>query len=585
VRQRNHSKILFSVLIGILLLSSSTVIPQALRSSPSFPSLPLVSVASSYSSSTDPMALVPYSLKSFHLPNGSAGPWGITSDRFGRIWFVEESSNQIGMFDPSKENFTEYNIPTKDSLPEMIAVDNSGNVWFSELNPSQLGELKAGTSTIVEYKIPKNSQNLSCGPIGVTPDSSGNIWITCEFSNQIDEFIPQGEAFLSFDLPVFFSAPLDIVFDPSGNFWFTAADSGMIGYVTVSDLKNGSSNGINEFAPINQTYAETITNPDSPSEIVTTSLSTPSEIALSPDGNTLWITEHTASSFDKYEISSKTLVKYWTTQTGSSQYPDSLPNGVAVDKNGIVWIAEHYGNKIAEFDPETEEMIEYPIPCCSTGIAGTLYLTAAPDGAIWFSEFYGNAIGELEPSPSGANDGLSVSIGRSLLGMNSTGSTMETSVSLSVQNFSKGEQQLISNATLEASGISSNGTLTNCMVSFDPSTVSLSQNGKNTSVLTIETSGLKAGTYYLTISARTSPQSLIYSTILKVTVFGAPQPDRSLLIEGIILGGAASVAVVGVMAVYLARTRRIRRSSSPRRTRSSRKRQKKKVSKDRMAAD
>jgi hypothetical protein len=123
------------------------------------------------------------------------------------------------------------------------------------------------------------------------------------------------------------------------------------------------------------------------------------------------------------------------------------------------------------------------------------------------------------------------------------------------------------------------------MVSFDPSTVSLSQNGKNTSVLTIETSGLKAGTYYLTISARTSPQSLIYSTILKVTVFGAPQPDRSLLIEGIILGGAASVAVVGVMAVYLARTRRIRRSSSPRRTRSSRKRQKKKVSKDRMAAD
>ncbi len=571
MRQRNNSAVLFSVLIGILLLSSSTVIPQALRSSPSFPSFPLVMVASSYNSSTSPIVLAPDSLETFDLPNGSAGPWGITSDRFGRIWFVEESSNQIGMFDSSRENFTEYNIPTKNSLPEMIAVDNSGNVWFSELNPSQLGELKAGTSAIVEYKIPKNSENLACGPIGVTPDPSGNIWITCEFSNQIDEFIPQREAFLSFDLPVFFSAPLDIVLDHSGNFWFTAADSGMIGYVKVSDLKNGTSNGINEFAPINQTYAETITNPDSPSETVTTSLSTPSEIALSPDGSTLWITEHTASSFDKYEISSKTLVKYWTTQTGSSQYPDSLPNGIAIDKNGIVWIAEHYGNRVAEFDPETEEMIEYPIPCCSTGIAGTLYLTVASDGAVWFSEFYGNAIGELKPSPPGANDGLSVSISPSLLGMNSTGSTLKTSVSLILQNFSKGEQ-LISNATLEASGISSNGTLTNCMVSFEPSTLSLSENGKNTSVLTIETSGLKAGTYYLTISARTSPQSLIYSTILKVTVFGAPQPDRSLLIKGIILGGVASVAVVGLMAVYLARTRKIRRASAPRRSRSLRNR-------------
>jgi virginiamycin B lyase len=500
---------------------------------------------------SSPQPLLPYALETFHLPSGSSQPWGITSDRAGRIWFVEESSNQIGMFDPASGTFSEYAIPTPNALAEQVAVDNSGNVWFSELNTNKLGELKDGT--IQEFAMPLGPDRLSCGPIGVTADAKGDIWVTCEFSNQIDEFIPSNATFNSYDLPVFFSAPLETAFDSSGNFWFTAADSDMIGYATVQNLRNGTSDGISEFAPINQTYAYTLANPESQGQQEISSLSTPSQIAISPDGSSLWITEHTASSFDEYRIATKTLVKYFTSQTGNTQYSTSLPNGIGIDSRGTVWIAEHYGNRIAEFDPSTGQMIEYPIPCCADGIAGTLYLTVAPDGSVWFSEFYGNAIGELKPQANASTVSLKVSPDE--ISANSTGSTVSATLDISfLGNFSSKS----ASASFTISGISTTGSLPNATASFQPSSVALGTN--SSSILSIKTNGLKAGIYYLTVGAKFSPGSEIYSTILKMTVAGGPDTAwRTLLLEGAIIGGVASVVVVGALALIFRQKRSRRR--------------------------
>ena len=129
-------------------------------------------------------ALQNYKIVQYPLPKGSTQPWGMTVDKSGRVWFVEEQSNQIGMFNPMSASFAEYNVTTPKALLEEIATSADGRVWFTELDGNKLGELNPSTGSMQEYNTPRGIDNLPCGPIGVTAAPNGNIWITCEFSNQ-----------------------------------------------------------------------------------------------------------------------------------------------------------------------------------------------------------------------------------------------------------------------------------------------------------------------------------------------------------------------------------------------------------------
>jgi len=453
-------------------------------------------------------ALPFYSLAQYPLPAGSTGPSQIASDKSGRIWFVEQGSNQIGGFNPGSKSFSEFQIPTQDALPEGIAVDPAGDVWFTELTPNGLGALSPENGTIKEVTIPPAPDGIACGPIGVTPQGNGSIWVTCEFSNQIDEYVPSLGILKQFDLPVAFSAPLQVVFDRSGNFWFTAADSGMLGYATINQLRPGTTDGIEEFAPVNSTYRNSIVNPLLPTGHVLTSLAVPSQIAFSPDGGSIWVTEHGAGSFDRYDIVSKTLTKYFTTRPSSSLYTQALPNGIAVDSSGLVWVAEHYGNRIAEFDPATGSMEEYPVPCCRGEIAGTLYLATGTNGTVWFTENLGNAIGEL--SPVGTPVPFSITPQPAAITLGTSGSA---GVSLTVSLTGGGTGTL----SFGAEGVSRDGTLVNLTAAFHPGTLTPGGTG-GPATLSLTSSGLASGIYYITVGATSSSTGEISSAVLAVTV-------------------------------------------------------------------
>ena len=493
-----------------------------------------------------------YGFTQYPIPQNSSQPGSIASDSSGNLWFVEQASNMIAFFDPTTKEFHAYPIPTADAFPQGIAVDAQGDVWFAELTPSVLGEIPTGSSTIKEFAIPLGPNDIGCGPIGVTPHD-GDVWVTCEFSSQIDEFNPRSSSFLGFDLPLFYSAPIQIVFDTSGNFWFTAADVGMLGYATVTQLQPGTSDGISEFAPINSSYITTISNPLLPAGGVRTSLSIPSGIAIAADGNSLWVTEHGGSSFDHYEIGTKSLVKYFTSPSSFPSYPNSLPNGIAVDAQGNVWVAEHGANKIAEFDTSTESMVEYPVPCCGKGIAGALYLTLGLNGNVWFTELFGNSIAELSPEPGAPPASTSLDPGSVEVG--STGSAT-VSVRVSWGASGRGPNQ---NFSFQASGVTATGALQNISADFSPAMTSTGTNTTESTTMSISTAGLNPGVYDITIGAQSSASGIVSSTFLVLTV---PAGNQGLLLDaGIIL------AVVVLIGALYALRRRGRASRRPGRSR------------------
>lgn len=507
-----------------------------------------------------------YQLTQYHLPNGSKWPFELAVDNLGHIWVVEQLSNQLGMFNPLNQSWKEFSLPTPDSTPNSVAVDSHGNVWVTGLTSNTLAELRNGSSRMIEYKIPNGTitlagraNSLNCGPVEVYTGPLQNIWILCDFSNQFDEFFPQNSTFDRFNLPLWQSGPVGMVFDKQGNFWFTAADANMLGNATISQLRNGTTDGIREFAPRNSTYTFVFEHPTNllgDTTNISSSLPTPAGIAFGPDGNTLWITEHVDSSFDSYNISSNSLDRYWLSKTYMQYgYPISFPNGLAVDSSGNVWMAEHYGNKVAEFNPTTGKLIEFAVPCCSSVPytppgAGIYWLTLGKNGTVWFVEIYGDAIGELKPTAS--SSGLEVNTPS----MFSVGASFPANISIpvSIQYYGFGTNQQ-TQVTLAVAGISKTGTLTGATGHFNPVSFPISGTGNVSSKLNLTIDSLKPGIYDLTVSANLSNSNTIYSTILAVSV---GQPTYSQFLPYVVvIGVVASIIVVASLRSKMRRKYRI----------------------------
>ena len=486
----------------------------------------------------------PYSLVTHRIPGNNTLPWSIAAAPDGKIWFVEQGTNQLGSYDPYNGTFAQYGIPTTGSTPSGVAVDAKGNVWFTELTADNLGVLKAGASRVTEMHIPSITVNLEgtnekvdCGPGAVLPDPSGSVWVACLFSNQIDEFFPTNGTFARFNLPVFDSAPAGLALDGKGDLWFTAADSDMLGRAVISQLKNGTANGVTETAPINDTYRYTFVHATSflgTNETLTSSLPTPSGIAIDSTGR-LWITEHVDSSFDSFNPATSSLVKYWTSQTFDEYgYSVSFPNGIAVAANGDVWIGEHYGNKIALFDPSEGVMTEYPVSCCKATIAGVYSIALDRNGTLWYVEINGNAIGELVKTKSPFELAANIDTSASMTGDGS----MQVPVSFTASPGT------LSALDFSVSGVTGTGVPQNLTASFSPANATVSASGAASTTLSLRGSGLEPGVYYLTVTATAAPRGVLYSAILKLTVAGSqgvPVPLQYLATAVVALTAAAVV--------------------------------------------
>src|SRR5262249_10565716 len=159
------------------------------------------------------------------------------------------------------------------------------------------------------------------------------------------------------------------------------------------------------------------------------------------------------SSFDSFNIQSQSLDRFWTSKTNNAfGYSVSLPNGIAVDPQGTVWIAEHYGNKIAEFDPGKNELAEFEVPCCASSSACVFTLALGQNGTVWFVEIFGNALGELKPNPSSAN--FSIELPQNPIQISSTGSAI-----IPVNLVQSALPNYTSEIQLDVSGISDTGIL------------------------------------------------------------------------------------------------------------------------------
>ena len=122
--------------------------------------------------------------------------------------------------------------------------------------------------------------------------------------------------------------------------------------------------------------------------LVPTPDSYPAQIAINPADGIVWISERDGNRIARFDPQTEAFAEYTIPMTGSQ------PWGLAVDAAGDVWFAEMAGNQIGRFDPQAETFVEYTVP---TAASEPRDVAVEGNGNIWFTERAGNKIGKLEP--------------------------------------------------------------------------------------------------------------------------------------------------------------------------------------------
>ncbi len=111
------------------------------------------------------------------------GPVSVTAALDGTIWFTNAFKNTFGKFDPATETMTQYSLVSVNSQltggePRSIRVAQDGSLWLAEWgfishpNANALVRIvPSDPPTVTVYQL-----GGSKAPLGVAPDSKGNVW-------------------------------------------------------------------------------------------------------------------------------------------------------------------------------------------------------------------------------------------------------------------------------------------------------------------------------------------------------------------------------------------------------------------------
>ncbi len=124
---------------------------------------------------TPPPGVSAYGNQTGVVKNPVSRPYWNTFDENGRLWFNEQTSNSIAVFDPSDESIIEYLIPSKNpnwsdcveddcGLSQALDFTISGDkVWFTEWVENNIGVIDTTLPLPFEIQVDPKELHLSKG--------------------------------------------------------------------------------------------------------------------------------------------------------------------------------------------------------------------------------------------------------------------------------------------------------------------------------------------------------------------------------------------------------------------------------------
>ena len=312
-------------------------------------------------------------VKEFSIPTLCTNPLAIVTDYDGDVWFTQTNTGKLAKFDPTTEIFTEYDNPSwpPGARSMMWGIDYApdGNIWFTD----ESNDLVWKFSTIDEkydrlaYPSEGNSlpQKLRIdGSQIIINDFTGNkltLLQMGQFGNDVN--------YLSIPSPIDESVTADFAIDVDDNIWYTNwlyQQGGALIKFNQNGYRDSVASLDEQFLPL----IDFIEVYQLPVEFLT-----PNGMVITNDG-TIWMADTTSSSFFNFDPITEQFIQYVTAdpllstygnQTGIVKTPISRPYWVESDDQGRIVFNEQTANNISIMDPKSQSLIEYHVPSKNPG--------------------------------------------------------------------------------------------------------------------------------------------------------------------------------------------------------------------------
>ncbi len=233
----------------------------------------------------------------FPVPDAGTSLTDIAAGGDGALWFTDADRALIGRI-TTAGTVTTFATPSGCESYGATATSD-GKVWFTELGcpggKNSIGVIDpANTGTIHEYPYPFEQV------MGITSDSSGNLWFAKLNSRSLGELTPDGMTFSDFSATS--TTPYWLTFGADGNLWYS---DGAVATMTTAGVNTVLSSG-------------------------TIATGATSHLCAEPDG--IWVSGYSAQAGD---------VDLTTHKARLFVLP-GIPSGIACGPNRTVWIHESY---------------------------------------------------------------------------------------------------------------------------------------------------------------------------------------------------------------------------------------------------
>lgn len=174
------------------------------------------------------------------VPHGQDGVMETTIGPDGGVWFVEQSANYIGRFDPTTHTFRLFplgDVHGRPFGPQDLQFDRQGNLWFTGPISGSIGRLQLHTGKIQFWLAPAPRAGMAATPFGLTVTPAGQVWFGYLTGGAIGHFDPATNRITLVHLPNQNAQLFSLDADARGQIWFSEMNPGVLGMLDPTSGK------------------------------------------------------------------------------------------------------------------------------------------------------------------------------------------------------------------------------------------------------------------------------------------------------------------------------------------------------------
>ena len=313
-----------------------------------------------------------YRVVTYDLVDHYSEPHDVAVDPHGIAWVGERRGNKLGRFDANTLEFTEIKMPPGPTPDDRASlgnpqIDAHGILWVNDGPNARWLSYDTKTGKFLAFAWPKGRGSAGGNSMALHPD--GTIWATG--GNEARMLDPATAQFKIFEPP---SAKAG---KRPGSYGIAVAGDGSVWWAEPL---------IDVMARI-----DPVTGATEEFKIPDQAKSYPRRVNSDGNGD-ICVANWMSGKLMKIDHKSRQMTLY-----SSPSGPLAGHYSVSVDKRShLVWASEHQVDKIARFDPKTEEWLEFPMPVAESDLRrieidptnpNRVFFAGNTSGRVGFMEF------------------------------------------------------------------------------------------------------------------------------------------------------------------------------------------------------